>query len=138
MSARLAILNITSFSGECSDAEHLYGNLILSNRDNVTIDNVSEWNVRYLGDNIELTREITLEEAKALDIKDQSYGLNQRIWVSGDKRTNRFNTFQEVVDSGIEKWKSLGLEGVCPFISLYEGERYYKNSYNKDETVIIE
>jgi hypothetical protein len=138
MSARLAILNITSFVGQCSDAEHLYGNLILSTKENVTIDNVCDWNVKYLGENIELTREITLEEAKELDIKEQSYGANRRYWLNGDKTISRFNTFKQVVDAGIEKWKDLGLEGVCPFISLYEGDKYYKNSYNSDETVIIQ
>lgn len=132
----LAILNITSWTGQCADATHLYGHLILSTKENVTIKNVTDWNVKYLGEEIELSREMTLQEAKQLDIKDQSHGMNQRHWRNGDKNTTRFDSFDQVVKSGIEKWKELNIN--CPFISLYEGEKYRKNSYNSDETVVLQ
>ena len=132
----LAILNISSWAGQCHDATHLYGHLILSTKENVTIKNVTDWNVKYLGEEIELSREMTLEEAKQLDIKDQSHGMNQRRWRNGDKITTRFDSFEQVVKSGIDKWKELNIN--CPFISLYEGEKYHKNSYNSDETVVLQ
>ena len=49
--------------------------------------------------------------------------------------TNRFDTFEEVVNAGIEKWKELNLD--CPFISLFEGEKYTANSYEPSTTVIL-
>lgn len=66
----LAILNITSWAGQCSDAEHLYAHLILSENEKVNIDNVEEYNVKYLGERIEMRRPLTLELAKHLDKKD--------------------------------------------------------------------
>jgi hypothetical protein len=129
----LAILNTTSWYG--LDAEHLYGYLVLSTKKEVTIENVEDWNVKYLGENIEVFRDITLDEAKKLDIKDQSCGSCQRRWERGDKKSNRFNTFDEIVKAGIVKYKELNLK--CDFISLYEGSKYYKNEYNDYETVVI-
>jgi len=131
----LAILNITSWCGYDASAEHLYGHLILSDKEQVTLENVHDWNVRHIGEQIELSREMTFDEAKKLDAKDQSGGRVQRRWMRGEKDTTRFDSFEQVVASGIAKWKELGLE--CPFISLYEGEKYSKNSYNDSETVIL-
>lgn len=143
----LAILNITSWVGQCGDAEHVYGHLILSNIAEVTVDNVEEWNVKYLGENIEITRPLTLEIAKALDKKDgdKTYQGYFRMIQDKDKFieeypeitvTNRFDTFEEVVNAGIEKWKELNIE--CPFISLYEGKKYTANSYEPTSTVILD
>jgi len=142
----LAILNITSWVGQCADAEHLYGHLILSTKEEVTIDNVDEWNVKYLGENIELFRPLTLEVAKALDEKEggKTYQRHFRWMQEGVtttreleeySKTNRFDTFDEVVNAGIEKWKELNCD--CLFISLYEGKRYYSNSFNSAESVIL-
>lgn len=126
----LAILNITSYEGQCADAEHVYGNLILSKRPEVTLENLTEWNIKYLGENIEITQPLTLEIAKKLD-KKEGGSLYRRMFLhvqenpedfEQDGKTNRFNTFEEVERFGILKWKELNLD--CPFISLYEGERY--------------
>lgn len=129
----LAILNITSYSGQCSDAEHLYGRLIICEQPDITIDNVTEWSVRYLGESVEVFRDVSYEEACQLDEKDGTV-VYTHLWKDGDKRTSRFNTFDEVVTAGIEKWKELKLD--CPFISLYEGDKYYVNDYGSDATVI--
>lgn len=143
---KLAILNITSWSGMCPGATHLYGHLILCDKD-VSIENISDWNVKYLGESIEIRRVITKEIAEKLDAKD-GHNTYSRIFrqmtedpellrVSPEYGTvNRFDTFQEVVDAGIAKWEELKLE--CPFISLYEGRTYYANSYSPDETVILQ
>jgi hypothetical protein len=142
----LAILNITSWVGTSSDAEHVYGHLILSSKKEVTVDNVEDWNVNYLGEKIEIRRPLTLKLAKSLDKKD-GRNTNQRHFrmIQDDPKlinefpdlgtTNRFDTFEEVVNAGIEKWKELGLD--CPFISLYEGEKYTANSYEPSTTVIL-
>ncbi len=142
----LAILNITSWAGQCADADHVYGHLILSTKENVTIDNVEDWNVKYLGENIEIRRALTSKLAKDLDKKDGRH-TNQRSlrMIQDDPElikefpdlgtTNRFDTFEEVVNAGIEKWKELNLD--CPFISLYEGEKYTANSYEPSTTVIL-
>ena len=82
---RLAVLNITSWAGQCADAEHVYGHLILSSSEQINIDNVHDWSVTSLGGNaIELSREMTLEDAKKLDKKDGDYGMNARHWRNVD------------------------------------------------------
>ena len=129
----LAILNITSCVGYCSDAEHLYGHLILAERD--ILNEIEECNVNHVGEKIELFREISFLEAKKLDEKDKEKTYQIR-WRLGEKLTNKFNTFDQVVETGIKKWKELNID--CPFISLYEGEKYYKNNYNDAETVFLE
>lgn len=145
----LAILNIDSWAGLCADATHLYGNLILSEKANVTIDNIEDHNVKYLGENIELKRPLTLELAKKLDEKD-GHNSNQRAfrWATDGEHTDfmkeypdsglteRFDTFEQIVDFAVEKWKKLNIN--CPFISLYKGDKYYKNKYNASETVVLQ
>lgn len=111
---KLAILNITSWAGQSSNAKHVYGNLILSIHHNVNIDNVEDWNVKYLGENITIKRPLTLELAKQLDEKDGYYS-NQRAFTKCNEdpefaeenpdygKTNRFDTIEQVVNAGIEK-----------------------------------
>lgn len=131
----LAIINIISWAGQCADAEHVYGHLILSTNKEVTVDNVEEYNVKYLGNKIELKREISLAEAIALDAKDQTGGAYEYDWNMGNKDTVRFKTFSQVVEAGVKAWRALGID--CPLISLYEGEKYYANEYEPSDTVII-
>ena len=38
------------------------------------------------------------------------------------RTTDRFDTFEEIENFAIAKWKELDVD--CPFISIYEGERY--------------
>lgn len=117
----LAILNITSYAGYCSGAEHLYGTLILCDVERVNVDNVTEWNVRYLGENIEIFHDMSYDDAVKLDEKDG--GNTYKIaWNHDLKSTNRFLNTTDVVNAGIKKWRELNIE--CPFISLYDGERY--------------
>jgi len=143
----LAILNITSWAGQCSDATHLYGKLILCEMKGVTIDNVHEWNVSHLGKSIEIQRPLTLELAKSLDKKSggHSYQRAYRIVTDNPEMikdmeyygyTNKFDTFDQIVNAGIEKWKELNIN--CPFISLYEGEKYEANDYEPSTTVILQ
>jgi hypothetical protein len=143
----LAILNITSWVGQCGDAEHVYAHLILSVNENVNIDNIEEYNVNHLGEEIELRRPLTLEIAKQLDKKD-GHNSNQRAFRLYNEdpdfakenpdygKTNRFDSFEEAVNAGIEKWKELNID--CPFISLYEGEKYKANNYEPSTTVILQ
>ncbi len=129
----LAIINITSWVGMCSDAEHVYGTFILSSRDDVNVNNIEEHNVKYLGENIELFRSLTLKGAQELDKKDGGFNIYERHYRKGNAQTNRFNTIKEVVDSGIAKYYKLGLK--CPLISLYEGEKY--DIPNEGKSIII-
>ena len=76
---------------------------------------------------------MTFEEAMKLDIKDMSGGINQRDWRNGNKSTTRFNTFKQVVEAGINKWKELNLE--CDFISLYNGDKY--TTLKGEKTVVV-
>jgi hypothetical protein len=146
MKIYLAILNITSWVGYSSDATHLYAKLILSEKENVGIDEVEDWNVNHLGKEIELKRPLTLELAKQLDEKD-GYHSNQRAFrLAQDPdiakenldygKTIRFDTFDECIKAGIEKWKELDID--CPFISLYEGGKYKSNDYEPSSTVILQ
>jgi hypothetical protein len=143
----LAILNITSYVGQCADAEHVYGHLILSTSPDVNIDNIEGYNVKFLGENIEIRRPLTQELAKALDEKE-GHRVYQRKFrmIAEDPElikefpdtgsTDRFDTFDEVVDAGILKWKELDID--CPFISLYEGDKYKANNYQPSTTVILQ
>ena len=129
----LVILNITSYAGQCAGAIHLYGHLILCDRENITIDNCAEWNVRYLGEDIELRQPLTLELAKKLDRIDGHntyqrhlrYSLEDPSYPIEYSTTDRFDTFEQIENFAIAKWKELNLD--CPFISLYEGDRYDSN-----------
>jgi hypothetical protein len=143
----LAILNITSYVGQCSDAVHLYGKLILSHQKDVNIDNIEEWNVNYLGEEIELKTPLTLELAKKLDEKDggnsylRAYNLCKEEPEMAAKmedygKTNRFDTFKQIENVAINKCKELNLN--CPFISLFDNEKYKANNYIDSSTVIIE
>lgn len=110
----LAILNITSWAGQCADAEHVYGNLILSKTEKVNIDNVEEYNVKYLGENIEIRQPLTLEIAIKLDQKDSGNSHQSIFYMKNELEnnedfynvlnTNRFETFDEVVNAGIKKY----------------------------------
>lgn len=131
----LAILNITSWVGQCGDAEHVYAHLILSEKENINIDNIEEFNVNYLGEKIELFRPLTLEIAEKLD-KKEGGNFYKRDLHTERAFTNRFDTFDECVDAGIKKWKELNID--CPFISLYEGEKYKANSYEPSTTVVLQ
>lgn len=121
MKITLAIVNITSFVGQCSDAQHVYGHLILCTKPEVNLDNVEEWNVKYLGENIELFRELTWEQAVEMDVIDHAHTYKHH-WEMGKKDTERFDTFMEVIESGLKIYNEMKL--LCPFISLYEGEYY--------------
>ena len=129
---KLVILNITSWVGCDSEAEHLYGKIILSDQKKVTIDNICEWNVNHLGEVIELKKEMTFQDATMLDKKDDG-NTYRRAFMLGNTKTNRFNSIEEVVNAGIEYYNSLNLN--CPFITLYEGEKY---DYNGQKTIIIQ
>ena len=142
----LVILNITSWEGS-HDAEHVYGNLILSEKLEVNINNVEGWNVKYLGENIELKRPLTLELAKQLDRKDGSNSYQRAFrWVQEGSEfikenpdyalTERFDNIEQIVNFGIEKYKELNIN--ASFISLYEGTKYKANKYNNSSSVIIE
>jgi len=136
----LAVLNITSWQGYCADAQHLYGHLYLSEHQEINLDTVTEWNIRHIGEEIELTHEMTEADAIKLDEKDGGH-THQRHFRLGDKQTKRFDTFAQVVKAGYEKWKELDLD--CPFITLYEGDRYdiknvKENNYEDCKTIILQ
>ena len=136
----LVILNITSWAGQCSDATHVYGNLILCDKPEVTIDNVDEWNVKHVGENIELRQLLTLEFAKKLDAKDggETYQRHYRYanregndYPDEYRTTDKLDNLLEVENFAIAKWRELNLG--CPFISLYEGEKYnFKDTYTDE------
>lgn len=136
----LAVLNISSWAGYCADAQHLYGHLYLSNHEEINVNTVTEWNVRHIGEEIELTREMTEQDAIKLDEIDGGK-THQRHFRLGDKQTKRFDTFAQVVKAGYDKWKELNLD--CPFITLYEGDTYdiknvKENNYEDAKTIILQ
>jgi len=144
---KLVILNITSWVGQCGDAEHVYGHLILCDIEDVTVDNIEEWGVSSMGESIELRRPLTLELAKVLDKKSGGHSNQRALRLVTEEpkfaeenpdygKTNKFDTFDEVVKIAIEKWKELDIN--CPFISLYEGEKYVANDYEPSTTVIFQ
>jgi hypothetical protein len=140
----LVVLNITSWEGQCSDAIHVYGYLVLCDKPEINVDNVTEWNVKYIGENIELRQPLTLELAKKLDAID-GHNTNQRhlrratedsTYPIEYSTTDRFDTFEEIEKFGIAKWKELNLD--CPFISLYHGDEYdFEENGSKCKTKIL-
>lgn len=116
----LAIINISSWVGYDPEAEHIYGNLILSEHENVTIDNVDENAVKYLGEKIELEQPLTKEIAKALDEKNEEDVYHHQYLRRYS--TNRFETDERIIEIAKQKYEELQLD--CPMINLFEGEKY--------------
>lgn len=120
---KLAVLNITTWAGQCSDAEHYYGKLVLTDIA-ISPAEVQNWNIRHLGTGFEVSRELSLKEARYLDSKDGG-GTYVRGWHSDHRKTDRFDSPEDVLQAGILLWKAKQQElgyGL-PFVSLYEGER---------------
>lgn len=121
---KLAIINITTFVGMSFDADHYYGHIIFSEL-SIEPGKASEWSMNSLGKSQELSYELTLKDAKALDKKDH-HDSYQYSWHHGDKMCTRFNTPEDVIEAGIKIWrekmKEVGYE--FPLINLYEGEKY--------------
>jgi len=109
--------------GQCGDASHYYGKLVLTD---IAIEpkNVEDWSISSLGQQLEVSYEMTLAQAKKLDAKD--HGMTyQRLWKHGQKKSERFDSPEAVLEAGIKLWqdKQQELGYGFPFISLYEGER---------------
>jgi hypothetical protein len=117
----LAIINISSFRYRCVDAIHFYAHLILCDDKSVTKENITKYNMKHLGEKIELFHDLTLEEAIQLDKKDNwlDGGPYEEEWEKGKKSSNRFTSFKQCIDSGLELIESLNL--ACPNITLFEG-----------------
>jgi hypothetical protein len=67
------------------------------------------------------------------------YIANGEIWPEEYLTTNRFETFEEVENFAIAKWKELDLK--CPFVSLYKGDKYdfdYNGQQGKTKIVQYE
>lgn len=131
----LAIVNITSWSGIDADAEHLYGHLILCEKAELTVDNVEEWNVKYLGENIELKRLLD-DEDEAIRLDNKNGG--SRIYTSHWKYREpvvEFNDAQSIINEALKIYKKRNL--TCNLISLYNGERYKFIKPPYEQTVIL-
>lgn len=128
----LCVLNITSWSEFCLDADHVYGRLTLVKQHNdpdydpISIDNIEEWVPD--GKDIELRKRLTLEDARLLDEKGGGRTYQLSVQRGTPTYTNRFNTINEVTKAGVKKFKRLKLN--CDFISLYQGEKF------KDSVII--
>lgn len=107
--------NITSFAGQCSDAEHYYCNYIRVD------DTYKPQPFCYLGrDLTELKRQIKQKEAEYLNHKDTWSG-----WKSG-MTTVRFNSIQQIHETMIKKFKGHDI------ITYYEGKIFSEMIYIKD------
>ena len=128
----LCVLNITSWVGYSPDAFHVYGKLKLIEQNTdpdyglITIDNIEDW--RPGGEEIQVRKKLTMDQAKIFDQKDGSGHSWQRAVELGRCSTDRFDSFDEINKAGIKKFKRLKLN--CDFISLFNWEKF-------DNTVII-
>ena len=111
----MIIANITTYVGQCADAEHYYCNYDVSEEIKPTID--------YRGDE-ELRRIITKQsEVDRINKKDRHSGF----WVGRD--TNRYNTIEEIHQQLIKEF------GDQTIITYYENKifkdmLYYVNGVN--------
>ena len=116
----LAVLNITTYQGQCADADHYYGKLILS-QVLIDPDDIEQWNMNHLGQALTLEKEITLREAQYLDEKDGGHTYTYG-WLHADRKTSeRFDSIEEVQAAAKLKYEELQLS--CPYIELYEGKK---------------
>ena len=123
----LCVLNITSWQGISIGTTHFYGKLTLVEQCSdpdfglITIDNIEDW--RPGGEEIELKKKMTLEDAKIKDKKDNGKTWQYNVMRNPSKiLTQGFNSIDEITKFAIKKYKRMKLE--CDFISLYEWEKF--------------
>lgn len=98
---KIFYLEISSWVGISIGAEHYYAKLNTGNE-------------KY-----ELSREMTRNEAIALDEKDDAMGSYEDAWERGEKTSTRFNSLDEIYESAQKK----ALELNCDI--LIEGKSHY-------------
>ncbi len=125
---QLVVLNITSWIGISSGAEHVYGNIILVDQKGKTLDNIEGFSVSTFGRTVKLEKILTEKECAEFDRKDRGVSYTRRFKL-GEVKSARFNTIEEITKAGVEYYKNLELD--VPFISLRKGDKF-------KETVIIE
>jgi len=106
----LCVLNITSWAGISIGATHFYGKLTLVEQctdpdyDQITPDNIEDW--RPGGEEIELKKKLTLEEAIFKDEKDNGTTWQYSVMRNPGKiLTQGFNSIDEITKFGIKKYK---------------------------------
>lgn len=112
-------------------ASHVYGTLSLSDKKTITIKNITDYNVKYIGERLNLEQPLTVKEALKLDKVDGG-DYYMRLQRQGDIMSERFRNIDEIVVSAKKKYKELKLD--CPMIILYNGEKFSGTQifYSKD------
>ena len=117
----IAILNITRWQSEYSFARCFYGKLILCSNPDVTFHNIRHFDVTKLGEGIEMSRQLTRNEAVKFDKRDGNSNYTQ-CWDAGERTTLRFEDDLDLTKAGITIFNELKLD--VPFISVLEGKKY--------------
>ena len=127
----IVILNITQWKSDHTYPRCYYGKLILCTNPDVTFHNIRQFDVNKLGERIEVTRQLTREEAVKLDKRYHNANYTQ-CWDEGDMTTNRFDDYIQATEAGMEMFRELKMD--VPFISLLEGKKFYRTrTFNEDE-----
>lgn len=114
------VIAVSTYMGQCPDATHYYGKLCKGN-DRVPVEEVGEWTTSTFPVIEELRYEMTLEQARKLDGKSYDRTRTyERLWQHGEKMSEKFDSFDAVVQAGINKCLELGHKGKVAV--MYEGD----------------
>ena len=117
----IVILNITRWKSDLTYSRCFYGKLILCTNPDVTFHNIRQFDVNKLGENIEVTRQLTREEAVKFD-KRYWHANYAQFWDEGEKNTNSFEDYIDVTEAGLAMFRELKMD--VPFISVLEGKKF--------------
>ena len=114
------VIDVRTYIGQCADATHYYGKLC-KGHEGIPVKEVGQWSMTTFERIEELKYEMTLAQAKKLD--NNSYDRTrtyQKLWEHGEKMTEKFNTYEDVINAGTKRCQELGHTGKVAV--MYEGE----------------
>ena len=106
---KMVILNISWWKSDHTFPRCYYGKLILCTNPDVTFHNIRQFDVNKLGEKIEVTRQLTREEAVKLDKRYWNANYTQ-CWDEGEMSTNRFDDYIQATEAGMAMFRELKIE----------------------------
>ena len=118
---KMIILNGTTWPPGIAWPHLYYGYLIFCTDPRANFQNIKGFKVSSLGKAVNVTRELSLEEAQRLDIIDRT-GVYAETWQQGGRESCRFEDLYTLTQAGLKAYEDL--ETDLPFISLLDGCKF--------------
>ena len=118
---KMIILNITAWPQDIAYPQLYYGYLIFCTDPGANFQNIRGFDLSSLGKAINVTRQLSLEDAKRLD-KFDSTTVYEAAWHRGERESCRFEDMDMLMQAGLQAYEAL--ETDVPFISLLEGRKF--------------